>query len=52
MRIVIAAISIMFLSACASEDVIRHQGVPGIATYATLTFLNAKTTGQSSCPAN
>lgn len=38
----------------ATADVERYQGVPGIATYATLTFLNAKTTGVAaqSCPAN
>ena len=34
----------------ATADVMRHQGVPGIATYATLTFLDAKTTGASVCP--
>ena len=34
----------------ATADVMRHQGVPGIATYATLTFLDAKTTGPSICP--
>lgn len=34
----------------ATADVMRHQGVPGIATYATLTFLDAHTTGQSQCP--
>ena len=34
----------------ATADVMRHQGVPGIATYATLTFLDAHTTGQSVCP--
>jgi len=28
----------------------RHQGVPGIATYATLTFLDTQTSGQSTCP--
>lgn len=38
----------------ATADVERYQGVPGIATYATLTFLEAKTTGQPavSCPLN
>jgi len=34
----------------ATADVMRHQGVPGIATYATLTFLDAQTIGQSTCP--
>ncbi len=36
----------------ATADVERHQGVPGIATYATLTFLDAMTTGvaATSCP--
>lgn len=39
----------------ATADVTIFQGVPGIATYATLTFVEIKTTGQaagSSCPAN
>lgn len=36
----------------ATADVMRHQGVPGIATYATLTFLDAHTSGQSTCPVN
>tara|TARA_R110002094_G_scaffold38193_7_gene50981 strand:+ start:3171 stop:3995 length:825 start_codon:yes stop_codon:yes gene_type:complete len=36
----------------ATADVMRHKGVPGIATYATLTFLDAKTTGENACPAN
>lgn len=35
----------------ATADVMRHQSVPGIATYATLTFLNGKTTGENTCPA-
>ena len=38
----------------ATADTERHQGVPGIATYATLTILNASTSGQAdgeSCPA-
>lgn len=37
----------------ATADVMRHQGVPGIATYATLTFLDATTTGEpisDACP--
>jgi len=34
----------------ATADVMRHQGVPGIATYATLTFLDTQTSGQSTCP--
>ena len=39
----------------ATADVERYQGVPGIATYATLTFLNAATTGATNggtCPVN
>ncbi|MBT5186437.1 MAG: hypothetical protein HOH19_14000 [Kordiimonadaceae bacterium] len=40
----------------ATADVNRHQGVPGIATYATLTFLDGKTTGTAlqnkACPTN
>lgn len=38
----------------ATADVMRHQGVPGIATYATLTFLDATTIGApvaGACPA-
>lgn len=36
----------------ATADVERYQGVPGIATYATLTFLDAITTGEptDACP--
>ncbi len=36
----------------ATADVERFKGVPGIATYATLTFLDAKTTGEAAinCP--
>ncbi|MDG1994970.1 MAG: hypothetical protein P8J14_00620, partial [Emcibacteraceae bacterium] len=34
----------------ATADVMRYQGVPGIATYATLTFLDAKSMGASVCP--
>lgn len=37
----------------ATADAEIHQGVPGIATYATLTFLDAQTTGTAqgqSCP--
>lgn len=39
----------------ATANVERYQGVPGIATYATLTFLNASTTGATkgnTCPVN
>ena len=40
----------------ATADVQTYQGVPGIATYATLTFLDAQTTGDAGddgkCPAN
>lgn len=36
----------------ATADVMRHQGIPGIATYATLTFLDAKTSGENVCPVN
>ena len=36
----------------ATADVMRHKGVPGIATYATLTFLDAQTTGKNICPKN
>ncbi|MBT5072518.1 MAG: hypothetical protein HOJ34_01510 [Kordiimonadaceae bacterium] len=36
----------------ATADVMRHQGVPGIATYATLTFLDARAAGENTCPAN
>lgn len=39
----------------ATADTERYLGVPGIATYATLTILNAATTGQvagQSCPVN
>ncbi len=37
----------------ATADVERYKGVPGIATYATLTFLDAATTGEATagCPA-
>ena len=31
----------------ATADVERHHDIPGIATYATLTFLDAKTTGSN-----
>lgn len=39
----------------ATADVERYQGIPGIATYATLTFLDANTTGNTvgdTCPTN
>lgn len=41
-----------FIVEQATADVERYQGVPGIATYATLTFLDAKTTGNAieNCP--
>ncbi|MCC3861566.1 hypothetical protein [Pseudemcibacter aquimaris] len=46
-----SGVSYQFIVEQATADVMRHQGVPGIATYATLTFLNGKTLGENTCPA-
>lgn len=50
-----AGISYNLIVEQATADVERYQGVPGIATYATLTFLDANTTGTAAgetCPVN